>query len=105
MGAAVAASRRLQARRANLAATLRVLAAMEGVAQAQAALRALLPASGPGGGLGGGGGGGGLGVDYAGAIDVLEVLQGVLDDEALLALDCFRWGGLGGWRRRVAGVW
>lgn len=88
-------SRRLQARRANLAATLRVLAAMEGVAQAQSALHALLPSTGAGAGLGGPGGGGGgrlggLGVDYAGAIDVLEVLQGVLDDEALLALDCFR---------------
>ena len=32
----------------------------------------------------------GVAVDYAGAIDVLEVLQGVLDDEALLALDCFK---------------
>ena len=33
---------------------------------------------------------GGVAADYAGAIDVLEVLQGVLDDEALLALDCFK---------------
>jgi hypothetical protein len=46
--------------------------------QAQSALQGLLPR------------GGGVAADYAGAIDVLEVLQGVLDDEALLALDCFK---------------
>lgn len=46
--------------------------------QAQSALQGLLPRS------------RGMAVDYAGAIDVLEVLQGVLDDEALLALDCFK---------------
>lgn len=86
MGAAVATSQRLQRRRINLDATLHVLRAMEGVAQAQSALHGLLPA---------GGGQGGVGVDYAGAIDVLEVLQGVLDDEALLALDCFKCAALG----------
>lgn len=31
-----------------------------------------------------------MAVDYAGAIDVLEVLQGVLGDEELLGLDCFQ---------------
>ena len=46
--------------------------------QAQVALQALLPE------------GGGLSSDYAGVIDVLEVLQSVLDDESLLALGCFR---------------
>ena len=46
--------------------------------QAQSALQGLLPRA------------GGVAADYAGAIDVLEVLQGVLDDEALLALDCFK---------------
>jgi hypothetical protein len=62
--------------------------------QAQSALAGLLPA---------GGGGSLIGTDYGGAIDVLEVLQGVLDEEALLGLDCFRcgwvdglWGGGGG---------
>lgn len=48
------------------------------IVQAQSALQDLLPRS------------GGMAVDYAGAIDVLEVLQGVLDDDALLALDCFK---------------
>lgn len=78
VGAAVATSQQLQQRRSNLTSTLGVLAAMEGVAQAQAALQGLLPRS------------GGVAVDYAGAMDVLEVLQGVLDDETLLALDCFK---------------
>ena len=48
------------------------------VLQAQSALQGLLPRA------------GGVAADYAGAIDVLEVLQGVLDEEALLALDCFK---------------
>ncbi len=56
--------------------------------QAQAALHDLLPRG--GGGPGGRGIGGGVAVDYAGAIDVLEVLQGVLDDESLLGLECFK---------------
>jgi hypothetical protein len=46
--------------------------------QAQGALQGLLPRS------------GGVAADYGGAIDVLEVLQGVLDDETLLALECFK---------------
>ncbi|PSC74274.1 vacuolar sorting-associated chloroplastic [Micractinium conductrix] len=77
-GAAVATSRQLQHQRGNLLETLEVLRAMEGIAQAQSALQGLLPQS------------GGVAVDYAGAIDVLEVLQGVLDDESLLALECFK---------------
>ncbi|KAL4854749.1 Histidinol-phosphate aminotransferase 2 [Chlorella vulgaris] len=71
-------SQRLLRQRANLAATLDVLRTMDGVAQAQGALQGLLPRS------------GGVAADYGGAIDVLEVLQGVLDDETLLALECFK---------------
>ncbi|KAL4452640.1 hypothetical protein ABPG75_008302 [Micractinium tetrahymenae] len=76
--AAVATSKQLQQQRSNLTATLDLLRGMEVAAQAQSALQGLLPRS------------GGVAVDYAGAIDVLEVLQGLLDDEALLALDCFK---------------
>ena len=77
-GAAVETSQQLQCQRANLVATLDVLRAMEGVAQAQSALQGLLPC------------GDSMAADYAGAIDVLEVLQGVLDDELLLSLECFK---------------
>lgn len=49
------------------------------MAQAQAALRAHLPRP-----------GGGASADYGGAIDVLEVLQGVLDSDELLTLKCFQ---------------
>ena len=80
----VQVSQQLQRRRTNLATTLEVLSAMEGIAQAQQALQGLLPQA------------GGVGVDYAGAIDVLEVLQGVLDNQDILSLDCFRCGAGGG---------
>ena len=85
-GAAVAISAHLQRQRANLLATLEAVRAVEGVAQAQAALQGLL-------GLQGGDARGTAALaslDYGGAIDVLEVLQGVLDNEQLLGLDCFR---------------
>lgn len=77
-GAATQQSQQLPRRRANMLATVEMLRAVEGVAQAQAALHSLL------------GPHCGVAVDYAGTIDVLEVLQGVLDNEDILSLDCLR---------------
>jgi vacuolar protein sorting-associated protein 54 len=52
--------------------------AMEGVAQAQSALQNIMADA------------GGVAVDFAAAIDILEVLQGALDNKGLLSLRCFR---------------
>ena len=46
--------------------------------QAQRALQGLLPSSGR------------MAADYGGAIDVLNLLQGILEDNQLLTLECFR---------------
>ncbi|GAB4818839.1 hypothetical protein N2152v2_005885 [Parachlorella kessleri] len=80
-GAAVLTSHQLQQQRERVLAALETLKAVEEVAQAQAALQGLLPQA---------AGGGGVAADFVGAIDVLEVLQGVLDNQDLLALDCFK---------------
>ena len=77
MWAALQQSACMQRQRRHLLASLDALCTVEGVAQAQAALSGMLST-------------GRVAVDYAGAIDVLEVLQGVLDNEQLLGLACFR---------------
>jgi vacuolar protein sorting-associated protein 54 len=75
-GVVVAGSLRRQ--QANMLATLETLKAVEGVAHAQAALQAIMADA------------TGVAVDFAAAIDVLEVLQGALDSRELLGLRCFK---------------